>query len=67
MPKVNPIQKWRGSRSFKEAARLLQMSERSYATLEGNPLKSEINSDTIIRVSQITGISLEDLINYLTD
>lgn len=43
------------------------MRERSYLVLEDTPRKSEIKSNRIIKISQITGIPLESLIDYLTD
>lgn len=50
-----------------QAASDLHVSERTYRLLETEPRKSTIKSDTIIRISRVTGISLEELVDYLTE
>jgi hypothetical protein len=42
------------------------MTQRSYLTLENNPRKSKIKSNTIIKVARITGIPLPVLVDWLT-
>lgn len=66
MNRANLLREWRGSYSTAEAAAQLHMRERSYLILENTPRKSEIKSNRIIKISQITGIPLESLIDYLT-
>lgn len=66
MPKANPLRDWRGSRSPCTVAFLLGMTQRSYLTLENNPRKSKIKSNTIIKVARITGIPLPVLVDWLT-
>lgn len=63
----NPLEKWRGSRSLYTAGALLGMAWTDYATLEGCPERSNINSDQIIKISQVTNIPLEVLVDYLTE
>lgn len=67
MEKYNPIANWRGSRSPCMAAYTLGMTQRSYLTLEAHPEKSKIKSNRIIKVSQITGIPLPVLVDWLTE
>jgi len=66
MEKYNPIANWRGSRSPCMAASMLGMKQRSYLTLESHPEQSKIKSNRIIKISQITGIQLATLVDYLT-
>ena len=63
----NPLETWRGSRSPATAGWLLGLSQIAYLTLEAHPEKSRINSTQIIDVSQITGIPLADLVDWLTE
>ena len=65
--RINPLEEWRGSRSPATVAFLLGMTQRSYLLLESQPRKSKIRSNRIIKISQITGIPLESLIDYLTE
>lgn len=67
MQKVNLLRTWRGQRNMAQAASDLHVSERTYRLLETEPRKSTIKSDTIIRISRVTGISLEELVDYLTE
>ena len=64
--RINPLKDWRGSRSPCTVAFLLGMTQRSYLTLENNPRKSKIKSNTILKVARITGIPLTELVDYLT-
>ena len=65
--RTNPLEEWRASRSPATVAFLLGMTQRSYLILESQPRKSRIRSNKIIKISQITGIPLESLIDYLTE
>lgn len=65
--RINPLEEWRGVRSPATVAFLLGMTQRSYLTLESAPRKSKIRSNRIIKISQITGIDLAVLIDYLTE
>lgn len=67
MEKHNPLKSWRGTRSRAEAASRLHMPEKSYIILEEEPRKSRIKSNKIIRISLITGIPLDTLVDYLTE
>jgi len=64
--RANPLEEWRGSRSPATVAFLLGMTQRSYLTLESQPRKSKIRSNRIIKISQITGIPLPVLVDWLT-
>lgn len=62
----NPLESWRGSRDFYTAASLLQLSPFGYWALEKYPWDSPVNSDDIIRISQVTHIPLPVLVDWLT-
>ena len=64
--RINPLEEWRASRSPCEVAFLLGMTQRSYLILESQPRKSKIRSNRIIKISQITGIPLPVLVDWLT-
>ena len=65
--RINPLEEWRASRSPATVAFLLGMTQRSYLILESQPRKSKIRINRIIKISKITGIPLESLIDYLTE
>lgn len=67
MNRANPLRDWRASRSPCTVAFLLGMTQRSYLLLESQPRKSKIRSNRIIKISQITGIDLAVLVDYLTE
>jgi len=63
----NPLREWRGVSTIDTAAFVLELSQSAYIALESHPEKSSINSDQIIRASQLTGIPLPVLVDWLTE
>lgn len=65
--RYNPLREWRGIHDPYSAGLLLGLCREEYLTLELHPARwINIKSDTIIRISKVTHIPLEVLVDYLT-
>lgn len=61
----NPISAWRGERSIEDAAWELCLTPTAYELLEQTPWKFRARSDRIFKIVDVTGISLEALVDHL--
>ena len=61
----NPISAWRGERSIVDAAWELCLTPTAYELLENSPWKFRVRSDRIFKIVDVTGISLEALVDHL--
>jgi hypothetical protein len=61
----NPISAWRGGRNIADAAWELCLTPTAYELLENSPWKFRARSDRIIKIADVTGISLEALVDHL--
>ena len=64
-PSTNPISAWRGERSVVDAAWELCLTPTAYELLENSPWKFRARSDRILKIADVTGISLEALVDHL--
>ena len=67
MARFNPLENWRGTRSPAFVAYHLCLTQREYLVLESHPERSEVNSDQIIWISEVTHIPLPALVDWLTE